>query len=79
MKSTNRFTCRVLLVLALAVPAAWTGAQSDDEPVTDEEIAELEERRNLNVQIEGDRSMTPGDSQILTNDKKNSQGLKVRY
>jgi ribonuclease E len=43
------------------------------------EIAELEERRNLNVKIEGDQSMTPGDSQILYNDKKNSQGLKVRY
>jgi ribonuclease E len=43
------------------------------------EIAELEERRNLSVEIEGDQSMTPGDSQILYNDQKNSQGLKVRY
>jgi ribonuclease E len=36
------------------------------------DIAELEERRNLNVEIEGDQSMIPGDSQILYNDKKNS-------
>jgi ribonuclease E len=43
------------------------------------EIAELEERRNLSVEIEGDQSMTPGDSQIVYNDHKNSQGLKVRY
>jgi ribonuclease E len=38
------------------------------------EIAELEERRNLNVEIEGDQSMTPGDSQILYDDKKNARG-----
>ena len=29
------------------------------------EIAELEERRNLSVEIEGDQSMTPGDSNII--------------
>ena len=43
------------------------------------EIAELEERRGLSVEIEGDPSMTPGDSQILYSDQKNSQGQKVRY
>jgi ribonuclease E len=43
------------------------------------EIAELEERRNLSVEIEGDPSMTPGDSQIIYNDQKNSHGQKVRY
>jgi ribonuclease E len=34
------------------------------------EIAELEERRGLNVKIEGDRSMVPGDSEILYNAQK---------
>ncbi|MGD2038909.1 MAG: Rne/Rng family ribonuclease, partial [Desulfobacterales bacterium] len=43
------------------------------------EIAELEERRNLSVVIEGDQSMTPGESRILYNNHKNSQELKVRY
>ena len=43
------------------------------------EIAELEERRNLSVEIEGDQSMTPGESQIVYDDHKDSQGLKVRY
>jgi ribonuclease E len=43
------------------------------------EIAELEERRNLSVKIEGDQSMTPGDSKIAFHDQKNSQGSKVRY
>ena len=38
------------------------------------EIAELEERRNLSVKIEGDQSMTPGDSTIAYNDKKKSRG-----
>jgi ribonuclease E len=32
------------------------------------EIAELEERRNLSVEIEGTQSMTPGDSKILYNE-----------
>jgi len=43
------------------------------------EIAVLEERRNLSVEIEGDPSMTPGESQIITSDQKNSHGQKVRY
>jgi ribonuclease E len=43
------------------------------------EIAELEERRNLSVEIEGDQSMIPGDSKITYGDQKNSQGSKVRY
>jgi len=43
------------------------------------EIAELEERRNLSVEICGDQSMTPGDSKIVYKDQKNSQGSKVRY
>ncbi len=34
------------------------------------EIAELEERRNLSVKIEGDLSMTPGDSNIIYEDHK---------
>jgi ribonuclease E len=43
------------------------------------EIAELEERRSLSVKIEGDQTMTPGDSKISYSDQKNSQGAKVRY
>jgi hypothetical protein len=31
----------------------------------------LEERRNLSVEIEGDLSMTPGDSKFIFNDQKN--------
>ncbi|MGD9206760.1 MAG: hypothetical protein PVF86_19600, partial [Desulfobacterales bacterium] len=34
------------------------------------EIAVLEERRNLSVTIEGDWSMTPGDSNIIYQDQK---------
>ncbi|MEJ2727983.1 MAG: ribonuclease E/G [Deltaproteobacteria bacterium] len=43
------------------------------------EIAELEERRNLSVEIEGDLSMIPGESQIVYDDHRDSPGLKVRY
>ena len=38
------------------------------------EIAELEERRNLSVEIEGDRSMAPGDSTIICQDQKKPPG-----
>jgi ribonuclease E len=42
------------------------------------EIAELEERRGLSVKIEGDQSMAPGDSEIIYDTQKKTQGSKVR-